>query len=91
MELTATAFDIDLRNGDYIMFAGATPDTTQINQVINIIRPDQMEVDAGIFPLTGDINYSGVNCFVFDNPASSYENFRNNCRPYYDNCITSRE
>lgn len=65
--INGPAFDIDLRNGDYIMFAGATPDTTQINQVINIIRPDQMEVDAGIVPIAGDVDYNGVNCFVFDN------------------------
>ena len=62
-----TKYDVDLLIGEYIFYGTGVPNTTVINQVLNIFSPNDMEVDAAIIPQTGDVNYTSVPIFRFDN------------------------
>ena len=62
-----TKYDVDLSVGEYIFYGTGVPETTVLNQVLNILSANDMEVDAAIIPQTGDVNYTSVPIFRFDN------------------------
>jgi len=62
-----TKYDADLSVGEYIFYGTGVVGTTVLNQVLNILSPNDMFVDAFVIPKTGDVDYISVPIFRFDN------------------------